>query len=108
MAELRDLQIAHSNRNAAYPACAEWTLADWGNALAGEVGEACNIIKKIRRNDFPEAVEAAEARRALMAELADVISYTCLIADALGLDLQAAHRLKFNEVNRRIGYVGDL
>jgi hypothetical protein len=27
----------------------DWSITDWSNALAGEVGEACNAIKKLRR-----------------------------------------------------------
>src|SRR6188474_1749001 len=29
----------------------EWSPAEWGNALAGETGELCNVLKKILRND---------------------------------------------------------
>ena len=35
----------------AYAKCLDWTLADWSNAIAGETGEMCNLIKKIRRGD---------------------------------------------------------
>lgn len=27
----------------------DWSATDWACALAGEVGEACNLIKKARR-----------------------------------------------------------
>ena len=30
-----------------------WSLTDWATALAGEVGEACNVIKKLRRSELP-------------------------------------------------------
>lgn len=26
-----------------------WTIADWSNAMAGEAGEAANVVKKLRR-----------------------------------------------------------
>ena len=29
-----------------------WSPAEWGNALAGEVGELCNVLKKILRHDM--------------------------------------------------------
>jgi len=29
----------------------EWSPTDWGCAAAGEMGEACNKIKKLRRRD---------------------------------------------------------
>ena len=28
-----------------------WTGSDWSNAMAGECGEACNIVKKLRRHE---------------------------------------------------------
>jgi len=26
-----------------------WSITDWSNAMAGEMGEACNAVKKLRR-----------------------------------------------------------
>ena len=41
-----------SRCNTAFPQkLGDWPLPYWGNALAGEVGEACNVIKKIMRGD---------------------------------------------------------
>lgn len=81
-----------------FPTCRGWTLVDWSNALAGEVGEFCNKAKKLKRDGWtPELVDAAAK------ELADVIHYATLAALALGVDLEAYVRLKFNEVSVRVG-----
>jgi NTP pyrophosphatase (non-canonical NTP hydrolase) len=76
-----------------------WDLPRWGNALAGEVGEACNLIKKIDRGDFPLAAQ----RSALGAELADVIAYATHLANAADIDLERALRWKFAMVARERG-----
>jgi NTP pyrophosphatase (non-canonical NTP hydrolase) len=103
MHTLSALQLAHHRRQRAYPDCDDWTLADWGCALAGEAGEACNIVKKIRRGDSTPGL-----REALAKELGDVLAYTFLLATAAGINLEKAHKDKFNEINRRIGYAEDL
>jgi NTP pyrophosphatase (non-canonical NTP hydrolase) len=74
---------------------AEWTIADWGNALAGETGELCNLIKKIRRGDNIDLAEVGK-------ELADIVIYADLLADTLGLNLGECVRSKFNEVSERV------
>lgn len=79
-----------------------WSLTDWMTALAGEVGEAANIIKKVRRGDFT----LEDARPALAAELADVVTYLDLLAAAAGIDLERATVEKWDEVAERIGYDG--
>ena len=82
-----------------------WSLPEWMCALAGEVGEAANIIKKIRRGDFT----LDEARGDLAKELADIQVYLSLTAEAAGIDLSRATVEKFNEVSKRVGspvYIG--
>jgi len=76
--------------------CSDWTLGDWGNALAGETGEACNFIKKRRRGDSILASDIGK-------ELADVVIYADIIATQLGLDLGDCVIQKFNEVSNRVG-----
>jgi NTP pyrophosphatase (non-canonical NTP hydrolase) len=73
----------------------DWTPEQWGNALAGEVGETCNLIKKIcsRGEDIP----LSEIGK----EIADVVTYADLLCARLGLDLEDVLRQKFNEVSAR-------
>jgi len=81
------------------PDGSDWTLGEWTCALAGEVGEAANIIKHIRRGD----VTMDEARQSLADELADVQTYLDILAFRCDVDLAAATIRKFNEVSRRVG-----
>jgi NTP pyrophosphatase (non-canonical NTP hydrolase) len=81
----------------------KWSGADWGNALAGEVGEACNVIKKIRRIDTGTPGKKNKGReyylKALALELADVYCYLDIVADYYDIDLPAAIVEKFNIVS---------
>lgn len=78
----------------------DWSLGEWCNALCGELGEAANIIKKIRRGDM--ALDG-EGRQALADELADIQTYLDILAFRAGIDLGAATVSKFNHVSRRVG-----
>ena len=66
--------------------------------LAGEVGEACNVVKKLER----EAMGLRGSRSSkisLATELADVIICADLLAMEYGIDLAAAVRVKFNSTS---------
>ena len=78
------------------------TLAFRGNELAGETGEACNIIKKLERERL--GIRGSRATLAQLAEeLADVVICADLCAMTAGIDLQAAIRDKFNATSERYG-----
>lgn len=74
-------------------------LAYRGNELAGEVGEACNVIKKLARERLGIKGSRATVEQ-LAVELADVIICSSLIANAEGIDLAKEYGLyepmKFN------------
>ena len=76
----------------------DWSLNDWGVAVTGELGEACSILKQVRRGDMT----LEEARPALAKELADVATYLDILADQAGIDLGDAIVQKFNEVSKRV------
>jgi len=91
-----------------------WTPTDWGNALAGEVGEACNVLKKMLRiYRTPEDVtegrwtekdyEYSALKSQLADEIADAVIYADLLAARLGINLGEAIAAKFNEVSERVG-----
>jgi NTP pyrophosphatase (non-canonical NTP hydrolase) len=71
-----------------------WTAPEWACAIAGEVGEMCNLIKKQNRGD---AIDLADIGR----EMADALDYIALLASYYGLDLEDITRAKFNEVSDR-------
>lgn len=71
-----------------------WSLSDWATALAGEVGEMCNMIKKRNRG---EDIDTAEIGK----EIADIVTYADLLSSRLGLDFEDIIKKKFNEVSDR-------
>jgi NTP pyrophosphatase (non-canonical NTP hydrolase) len=82
----------------------EWTGSDWSNAMAGETGEACNIVKKLRRHETHTGTayntpEVEALLPALADELADVVTYADLLAHKYDIDLADAVRAKFNRVS---------
>lgn len=70
--------------------------------LAGEVGEACNVIKKLERERMGWVGSRATLAQ-LGEELADVIICVDLIAMDYGLDLWELVARKFNATSERIG-----
>ncbi|TAL45479.1 MAG: hypothetical protein EPN91_02375 [Salinibacterium sp.] len=87
----------------------DWTLLEWAGAAAGEMGEAANIAKKLRRIDGGFPGNAGEPSRELLVrelgrEIADVVVYLDLLAAAAGLpDLGVLTASKWNEISERIG-----
>lgn len=78
-----------------------WSLPEWGNALSGETGELCNVIKKIHRGDF--SLEEANEKELIADEAADIVTYLDLLCQKAGIDLGTAIVNKFNKVSEKIG-----
>ncbi|MFQ5883854.1 MAG: MazG nucleotide pyrophosphohydrolase domain-containing protein [Thermoplasmata archaeon] len=53
----------------------------WCLALAGEVGELCNLVKKETRDQVSLEDQIFE-------ELADILIYLCMMANSVGVDLE--------------------
>lgn len=111
---------------------ADWTPAEWMTAVAGEVGEAANLIKKLRRietdgldspqnremlgwvrqhhpngeplgaDDLKDAV-TKEIKNRIGDEIADVVIYLDLLAERLGIDMGEAVIRKFNRTSEKVG-----
>ena len=84
-----------------------WRLADWAVALSGEVGELCNVIKKLKRiEDGVQHIGLDEdaLRVEIGRECADVFLYLDLLAAHAGIDLSEAIKEKFNEVSIKYGF----
>lgn len=80
----------------------DWTPADWLVAVTGELGEAANLMKKLKRGDFPAHQIENVINDELADEFADVATYLDLLAAQFGIDLGAAIHNKFNRVSRRV------
>lgn len=84
-----------------------WSESDWAVALAGEVGELCNIVKKINRDKHglrQHAVDPRKLAELLAMEIGDVYIYLDLFARRVGLNLEECIRDTFNRISEREGF----
>lgn len=86
----------------------DWSFMEWGSATAGEVGEANNVAKKLKRIDQNikgnKAGETTEVLKDKMAkEIADGIIYSFLWLSAAGYDVEEVMREVFNSKSDEIG-----
>lgn len=102
MNDYTDLRSANRARQKGWDSGNQITLAYRGNELAGEVGEACNVIKKLERERLGIA-GSRDTMEHLAEELADVIICADLIAMQAGIDLDGAVRAKFNATSEKVG-----
>jgi len=86
----------------------EWSPAEWGNAAAGEMGELCNVLKKILRADSgiqqASGITRGELLEKAAQEIGDTFLYLDLIASRLGLSIGTCIRDTFNRVSEREGF----
>lgn len=94
--DLSKLRQANQERQKEWCPEAQPDLSFRGNELAGETGEACNVIKKLERERHGWRGSRA-TKEQLEEELADIIIVCDLIAGSLGIDLSQAVKDKFNK-----------
>lgn len=86
-------------------------LSFWGTALAGELGELCNMIKKLERVrmggiDAGNSYKAADINEAMLEdEIGGIFIYLDLLAARLGIDLEKAIIETFNNKSEQYGFV---
>lgn len=108
--DLRDVNVSRAKRwHPGFPEDSQWTIADWSNALCGEVGEAANIVKKVRRIDCnlkgrDSEIDRVKLIELLADELADVFIYLDLLAAAEEIDLWPIVVAKFNRTSVEHGF----
>jgi NTP pyrophosphatase (non-canonical NTP hydrolase) len=118
---LQDLRAANVKRAPDFRAgdLRDWSPAERGNELAGEVGELlaevllakstgklCNVLKKLLRYGKQHDEDAAvplDILASIADELADVFICADLIGAQLDIDAEAAIRRKFNATSTKIG-----
>ncbi len=97
---LDQLQVAHIERQEEWCPDQKPDLSFRGNEMAGEVGEACDIIKKLERERHGWRGSRA-IKDELADELADVVHTAILCAITAGVDLSAATIRKFNATSEK-------
>ena len=99
---LSELRLANVERNAHWDPTGLLTLSFRGNELAGEVGEVCNVVKKLERERLGLR-GSRDTTDHLAEELADVLICADLIGMAAGVDLARAVQEKFNATSKKLG-----
>lgn len=102
MSTYHTLRGANAARQAEWDAGGKISLTFRATELAGEVGEACNVAKKLERERLGLAGSRASLQD-LAHELADVVICADLVAMGEGIDLQAAVAEKFNLTSEKVG-----
>lgn len=102
------LRVVNRGRRDAWQGDVQWTAADWSNELCGEVGEAANIVKKLRRLETGTVVRESEQDvkdlvNLLGMELADVLICVDLLAMHFDIDLESFLIYKFNRTTDKMG-----
>lgn len=97
------LRLANDARQKEWDRNAVLSYSYLGNAAAGELGEMCNVIKKLERQAL--GLKGSEATfQDLGDECADVVIYVDLIMRKAGIDLGEAIRRKFNATSSKLGF----
>lgn len=99
---LKMLRKASQDRQKEWDAESKVDLVFFGCELAGEVGEACNVIKKLERQRLGLPGSRASVDD-LAEELADVVIVADLIAAKFNIDLEVAIARKFNKTSDKLG-----
>lgn len=98
VARLPLFKNSHGEPAHSEPDGSDWSLGEWCTAVTGELGEAANLIKKVKRGDL----SMVRARPLLAKEFADVVTYLDILAFRAGIDLGDVTAAKWDEVSARI------
>lgn len=86
----------------------EWSVSDWSNAMAGEAGEVCNAVKKLRRWECQiqdsRSIPPEELKLKIAREIGDTYLYLNLLSLRLGIDIEQAIIDTFNRVSIQEGF----
>jgi NTP pyrophosphatase (non-canonical NTP hydrolase) len=85
-------------------------LTHWTTALAGEVGELCNMIKKLQRVenggiDGGNSYKASDiTKKMLQEEIGGIAIYLDLLASLLDIELEEAIQSTFNDKSEQLNF----
>lgn len=77
-----------------------WGPMQWGCAVAGEVGELCNVLKKYERQ-MPTDPDRDTLTADIGEEIADVVIYLDLLAAYFAMDMRRLIESKFNKTSKK-------
>lgn len=95
------LSAANEHRNKFWDPENKLTPLFFAVELAGEAGEACNIVKKLEREALGLPGSRADVND-LIDELADVVIVASLLANCFDADLWEAVKNKFNQTSSKL------
>lgn len=98
IARLPEFKNKHGAPAHSEPNGSDWSVAQWLQAVVGELGEYANLQKKVERGDLT----AEEARPLLADEIADVVIYLDILAFRQGINLGEAIMHKWNRTSERV------
>jgi NTP pyrophosphatase (non-canonical NTP hydrolase) len=101
---LKQLKVQNSKRAAEiWVPIEEYTEEFLCMAIAGEVGEMCNLIKKSLMGEKVDERLNIPIKESVAHEAADVVIYLDLLCQKMGIDLQTAIVNKFNLKSWQVG-----
>jgi len=107
MDTLEQLENLNVNRARFYPDFSylqDKNVLYYANAMSGETGEFCNLLKKMLRGDQYDRDGKSELTPYYICqELADIIIYAEFICTIYGFSLSTILREKFNAESLKIG-----
>lgn len=118
MLTFRELRMVSATRAMRWVSTEEWSPLEWGGAMAGEAGEACNAAKKIKRIDgqiahhdnrlFGQNLSLPEQRqmyaKKVAQEVADTVIYGDLMCSSVGEVLEEHIMDVFNKKSEEYGF----
>ena len=106
--DLSELRRVNAARAIMWNGATPWTPADRLTELVGELGEAANMAKKLKRAECGMVGNCDNTTKlletALAKELADTLICLDLWAWALGVDMSEVTIAKFNETSDKNGF----
>ena len=99
--EFETLRTASVARNKIWDPSGRRSACFKATELAGEVGEVCNIVKKLERNALG-LIGSTSSAADLADELADVVICLDMLAEEYDIDLWPAIVQKFNATSKKV------
>lgn len=104
MSFLKELVLKNKERQIEWDTSSDLDMCFKAIELAGEVGELCNMVKKVRREELGLSGSRC-TRDQIEDEFGDVLITLSLLADHLDIDLEKVTKVKFNKTSDKMGFI---